>query len=319
MAAETETAEPLSRETVLGTTDGIEVETEYVKSSCGDYSNWRVHWRPDAVKGSPKCHFFILHGLYEHCSRYDKFASDIALKYNCHVHALDHRGHGRTGKTGDGPGEPSGEHHLFQDFVDDALRMIDDVANGSEGVPLVLFGHSMGGCIALNVAITRPTAWSSVLLSSPLTDIKEDQREYMWHLDTTMFMFSLCCDSTLPVIDEEKICLSKEGQEMYAKDPLIIHRGASFNLIRNLITKEGAAVHRIRSNLDKCTFPLFITHGTADEIVPIDTSRTLIEACASTDKELKELPGQLHEPINESDENRKMMVEAHGGFMEARF
>ena len=75
----------------------------------------------------------------------------------------------------------------------------------------MLFGHSMGGCIALNVAIARPDAWACVLLSSPLTDIKDEDRAYIGHIDVTLSLFSLCCDTILPAIAVEKVGRVREG------------------------------------------------------------------------------------------------------------
>ena len=97
----------------------------------------------------------INHGLAEHAARYDRFADFLAGR-GYHVYAHDHRGHGATRA----PDAPLGR---FGD-VDGAAKVIADVAAvhdliGREhaGLPVILFGHSMGASVALNFLLSHST------------------------------------------------------------------------------------------------------------------------------------------------------------------
>jgi alpha-beta hydrolase superfamily lysophospholipase len=103
------------------------------------FTRW---WPVDAPEGL----VLVSHGASEHSGRYDRFAralNDAGFA----VAALDHRGHGGTaassapGIMGAGGGEA---------VVDD-LHLLREAATAEvgSGVPVFLFGHSMGSLIAL--------------------------------------------------------------------------------------------------------------------------------------------------------------------------
>ncbi len=96
----------------------------------------------------------VNHGLAEHAARYGRFAEAMAGR-GFHVYAHDHRGHGHT----TAPDAPTG---MFA-TRDGAAKVIADVAAVHDliaaehpGLPVVLFGHSMGGLIALNFLLRHP-------------------------------------------------------------------------------------------------------------------------------------------------------------------
>jgi alpha-beta hydrolase superfamily lysophospholipase len=94
----------------------------------------------------------INHGLAEHAARYDRFAGVLAAR-GFHVYAHDHRGHGGTtapdAPAGSfaGPGEPAGGGGKV---IADVLAVHDEIARRHPRLPVVLFGHSMGGLIGMN-------------------------------------------------------------------------------------------------------------------------------------------------------------------------
>lgn len=90
----------------------------------------------------------ISHGLAEHAARYARFADFLSLR-GFHSFAHDHRGHGFT-RAPDAPpglfGAPDGGARVLADMA--AVNRL--VAREHPGLPVILFGHSMGGLIALN-------------------------------------------------------------------------------------------------------------------------------------------------------------------------
>lgn len=88
----------------------------------------------------------INHGISEHAGRYVRFATDLAGA-GFHVYAQDHRGHGRTSAT-DAPPASFGKGPSMDKVIADVLAVHDLIAERHGGLPVILFGHSMGSLIA---------------------------------------------------------------------------------------------------------------------------------------------------------------------------
>lgn len=114
----------------------------------------------------------INHGLAEHSARYQRFAAFLA-GHGYHVYVHDHRGHGATRAPDAIPGQFA--HSGGTDkVIADVLAVHDHIAASHPGLPVVGFGHSMGGLIALNFAERHPdraaalAVWNSNFHAGPL-------------------------------------------------------------------------------------------------------------------------------------------------------
>ncbi|MEP6567752.1 MAG: alpha/beta hydrolase, partial [Mesorhizobium sp.] len=93
----------------------------------------------------------INHGLAEHGARYARFA-DFLAERGYHVYAHDHRGHGAT-KAPDAPlGRFAGTDGIAK-VVADVVAVHDLIAREQPGLPVIVFGHSMGASVALNFVL----------------------------------------------------------------------------------------------------------------------------------------------------------------------
>lgn len=135
-------------------------------------------WAP-APGMTPRAVVQIAHGMGEHAGRYDRLAQAL-LQAGYAVVANQHRGHGpaaqAAGTLGDfGPGG-------FIDVVRDMVTVTAWAKERHPGVPLVLFGHSMGSFAAqlyslehsgglAGLALSGTTA-TDLLLASRGTDRK---------------------------------------------------------------------------------------------------------------------------------------------------
>lgn len=105
------------------------------------------------AEGEPIGVIQISHGMAEHSARYDRFADALAAA-GFHVYTHDHRGHGGTKAADAVPGRfatKDGVEKLLADI--DAVH--DQIAREHTGLPLIIFGHSMGGIVALNSVLRR--------------------------------------------------------------------------------------------------------------------------------------------------------------------
>ena len=96
----------------------------------------------------------VSHGLAEHAGRYGAFAYRLAAD-GFHVYAHDHRGHGRTSAP-DAPLGRFAERDGHRVAVEDMLAVRQMAVGRHPGLPVIQFGHSMGGLLALAFAETHP-------------------------------------------------------------------------------------------------------------------------------------------------------------------
>ncbi|MBB3396334.1 MULTISPECIES: alpha/beta hydrolase [unclassified Rhizobium] len=102
----------------------------------------------------------VSHGLAEHSKRYARFAVAIAAR-GYHVFAFDHRGHGET-TAADAPIGRFARKEGIRQVIDDVGSVRDHAVTQYPGLPVILFGHSMGGLIALNAALTHPEKYDAL-------------------------------------------------------------------------------------------------------------------------------------------------------------
>jgi len=102
----------------------------------------------------------VSHGLAEHSKRYSRFAVAMAAR-GYHVFAFDHRGHGET-TAPDAPIGRFARRGGVRQVIDDVVSVRNFAVDQYPGLPVILFGHSMGGLIALNAAVTHPNKFDAV-------------------------------------------------------------------------------------------------------------------------------------------------------------
>lgn len=102
----------------------------------------------------------IAHGLAEHAARYARFANALN-QAGFLAFATDHRGHGRTGADRLGDFGDVG----FDGLIADVVQYGTVIAESHPGLPLFLFGHSMGSFAAQSIVVDSADRYAGVLLS----------------------------------------------------------------------------------------------------------------------------------------------------------
>jgi alpha-beta hydrolase superfamily lysophospholipase len=124
-------------------------------------SLFTYRWLPNAPS---KAVVQIVHGLAEHAGRYARLAEALSNQGYA-VYANDLRGHGHTAKTAADLGFFAG-HDGWDKCVGDLWRLNRQIAARHPGLPIVLFGHSMGSFLAQQLISEHGEAFVGAVLSA---------------------------------------------------------------------------------------------------------------------------------------------------------
>ncbi|MBE0483091.1 MAG: alpha/beta hydrolase [Bacterioplanes sp.] len=109
----------------------------------------------------PKATVHIVHGMAEHCLRYQAFAAYLQnAGFNVITH--NHRGHGERTPLGHYADREQGRDCGWSNVITDMLT-VQQLAD--PGIPLFVLGHSMGSFIAQGYAIRYGDKLSGLILS----------------------------------------------------------------------------------------------------------------------------------------------------------
>jgi alpha-beta hydrolase superfamily lysophospholipase len=227
-----------------------------------------------------------VHGFCEHSGRYIDFGRFLAENgYTFCMHDL--RGHGRSAKSFD-----RGFVKRFEFFIKDLDKFIEFVMSRSGAGTIHLFGHSMGGLIAVyytgavgrNVR-TLITSGAAVYLPSP----PAIQRFL------AVFLSFIAPRKRMPLpIDPRELSADESVAKAYIEDPLVI-KNPTIKLVYELY-RASKEVWKFAGGI---SISALILHGEEDKIVPVEASQRLYNSISSKDKRLVIYNGMKHEILNE--------------------
>ncbi len=243
----------------------------------------RHAWQPE---GEPRAVVVIAHGAGEHLGRYEHVAARLgAAGYE--VHALDHRGHGRS----EGP-------RALIDRLDNTVEDLDRlVVQASDGRPVFLLGHSMGGAIALRYAIAHQDRLSGLVLSSPLAALEAASPVERF---AARMLSAVAPRLGLIAVDPSLVSRDPDVVRAYEADPLV-HHG---KLPARTIAELAAAVESFPDSVGAITVPTLIMYATDDKLAPPAGSVMLGERIGAADMTLKPYEGLYHEIFNEPEQEQ---------------
>lgn len=112
--------------------------------------------------GKPKAIIHINHGMAEHAERYGRFAKALSVA-GYHVYAHDHRGHGNT-TAPDAPQGVFAARDGLEVVLEDIKAINEHARSNHPGLPVVYFGHSMGGILGTAYCIRHSTTINGAAL-----------------------------------------------------------------------------------------------------------------------------------------------------------
>lgn len=258
-------------------------------------------WRPTT---NAKGRILIVHGFNEHCQLQYRLMDNLAQNgYESFM--FDQRGSGMTS-----PGKLRGltdEYHTFHDLDHFIEKNLKECQN--EKIPLILFGHSMGGAIVLNYAChgKYKNEIDAYTCTGPLIQLhphsKPSAITQLLSPLLARFLPNVRFDTGL---DLEGITSDIDYRNYLANDkPLSTPIIGSFRQIYDFL-KRGDALYNNKNGYVTRNFakdkPVLVMHGQNDTINDPDASKKFIQTCPASDKQLKLYPGARHSILSlESD------------------
>jgi alpha-beta hydrolase superfamily lysophospholipase len=238
-------------------------------------------WR--SGDSQPRGVVVIVHGLRDHGDRYSEFAVRLA-KRGYAVYAADLRGHGRSSGRRVTIGS-------FDEYVDDLELWVSEVAAREHGLPIFVFGHSMGGAIATLFAERHPNELAGLITSAPAIRIDTIP------LAAAGILLAATLTPNVGALapNNDHFSSDPKVEADMGKDPLIYQPGGPVATARGLT----GAISEVWAGTHELTMPMLLLHGTADHLTAPAGSRDLYERAPSTDKTLRLYDGLAHDLVHE--------------------
>lgn len=242
-------------------------------------------WAVDEPKGV----LLIAHGVGEHGGCYSDVATSIqAVMPDLEILALDFRGHGRS------PGR-RGFVKVYDDLIGDLLGALRWMEKRRPGLPRFLLGHSNGGQVALRLGLEHPDLISGLIISNPA--VRLALRVPSWKLLAGRVLQRVAPRVTLTgMLKPEQLTRDPSQWPARLADELR-HSRVSAPLFFGMV--EGGK--RLTGEVHRLKVPLLLLLGNADPIIDPGATLQLYEKVGSADKQIRQYPDSLHEPLNDLD------------------
>ena len=261
-----------------------------------DYTFYVQGWESE---GKAKAMICLLHGGGEHSGRYEHVGKALN-KAGYALFSFDLRGHGKTGgKRGHIPS--------LDEALLDIQRFIGFQKANFPDIPIFLYGHSLGGMLALAYATQHSDELQGVIatgafLRSPLWDQTAK-------VALVKMLGSLIPGLTLPIgLDPSTISSDPAVIERYVNDPLV-HGKTSLGLAMASLN----GIDLCFTHTQEIICPLLLMHGTDDRLVYASGSEEFAKLAGETNNDvtLKLWDGLHHEIHNEPEQADvfKFMIE----------
>ncbi len=241
-------------------------------------------WHPD---GKTKAVVCLIHGLGEHSGRYDHMAEAFNTG-GVAMLAFDLRGHGRSeGRRGHAPN--------YALLMSDIKQLLSEATIRYPNVPCFLYGHSLGGNLAIyHVLKTRPDL-AGVIVSAPLFRLAYNPSQ--WKTGILRGMRALRINLSIRSgLDDSALSHDENVVRTYRNDPLT-HDLISARLAMDMLRYGQWELKHAAE------FPhsLLLMHGENDRITSVSASVEFAERLGKQCT-LKIWEGLDHELHNEPEQ-----------------
>lgn len=235
----------------------------------------------------PKAVISLVHGLGEHCVRYNHMADYYAGQGIAMV-GYDRRGHGLSeGKKG---------HTVsFDAYLDEIEQLIVETKKRYPNIPVILYGHSMGGNLALNYILRRKHELTACVATGPW--ILLDPEPPAIQVSIAKFLQKLFPSlSQNTKLKAEHISRDQKEVDKYINDPLVHDK-----ITLTAATSMMAAANWLLEYREKVPLPTLLMHGSEDQLTSPKGSKAF-SSMVKGDLSFKEWNGLFHEIHNEAEQ-----------------
>jgi len=229
----------------------------------------------------------VFHGYGEHTGRYRSFITKLSNE-GYHVFAYDHRGHGKSAGT-------RALVTSVQQLTDDASRVFSMLVDQHPDLQWMVFGHSMGGGVAVDFVLRQQQKLKGFMLSGPLIALPSHVPEFLKPIGRAVGRLF----PGLPLVPIDLQALSRDPGVVtrYREDPLVYSGSVRAGTARAL----DSFTFYIQPRLSEIKLPFWVGHGSLDRVTDPQGSKWLHARAASQDKTLKMYHGLFHELLNEPE------------------
>jgi acylglycerol lipase len=216
------------------------------------------------ASGTTRAHLLLIHGIAEHAGRHAHVASQFA-DAGIETHAYDLRGFGAS----QGRRAYVDRWSQYHDDLEDRLASVRAAAGA---LPVILYGHSMGGLIALGYVLAEPPRPRPDLLVLSAPAIAAVMASWKRSLAAVLgrALPNLEVANSLPA---GGLCRTPQVETTYRADPLNTHRTTA-RLGLELFGEQARVAARL-AGTRALPLPTYVLHGSDDPIVPVSASGLL--------------------------------------------
>jgi len=256
---------------------------EYEWKSFDGVRLYAQSWKP---ANKPKAVVNLVHGIGEHSTRYAAWA-DMFAHENIATLSFDHRGHGKSaGRRGDTPS--------YEAFMKDIDMLLEKSAALFPKLPVILYGHSLGGNLVLNYVLRRKPSIQCVIATSPWLKLTVEPAGFL-------MTFAKIVEKIIPALQQK----TKLATRYLSHDEQVVNQYKSDPLIHDKITvRMYMAMHKAAQyaleHASQFATSLLILHGSDDRITSPQGSKDF--ALQSANKTTCKIwNGLYHELHNEPE------------------
>jgi len=242
-------------------------------------------WQPD---GPAKGVIVLVHGIGEHIGRYEHVAK-MFTDNNFAMIGADLIGHGKSGGK-------RGHVDSYDDYCSVIDWMIQEATRLNPNLPVILYGHSLGGNIVLYHSMKHSLEVAGVIATSPGLEVT---RVPPFKLLVGKVMYAVWPSFSMTnSLDVSGLSTDQSVIDNYLSDPLV-HPYVSARLGIDIL-KSG---QWIRENGAAVKNKLLLVHGEKDRLSNVTGTRNFVENCDGL-VTYKEFAGGYHELHNSPEKDQ---------------
>lgn len=253
-------------------------------------------WEPE---NPPKALVALVHGLGEHTGRY-AHVGEVLTKSGYTIVGFDLRGHGKSSGA-------RGHFPSLDKVMVDIKEFMNFLAQHDSGLPRFLYGHSLGGLLALSYAIQYGTGLKGIIVTG--AGLRSALQEQKAKVAMVKLLGSLMPAITIySGLDPTTLSRDSNVVQSYVND-MLVHYNTSLGFGKSALNAIDLCFARAKELVP----PLLIMHGTADKVTYPTGSEGFARLVREADRDvtLKLWDGLYHELHNEPEkaEVLKFMTE----------